>query len=78
MQKITTSMRKAYWFLRKNIIQNAASVVEAAVNIAPIRNPKNQGIFLKIVVATIRKVPIFADPIRKRIPQSRYYHGKSL
>jgi hypothetical protein len=55
-----------------------ATVAEVAASIAPIRNPKNQGIFLKIVVATIRKVPIFADPIQKRIPQSKYYHGKSL
>jgi hypothetical protein len=71
-------MPKAYWFLRKNTTLNAASAVEVGVNIAPIPNPKNRGIFLKIVVATIRKVPIFADPIQKRIPQSINYHGKSL
>jgi len=39
---------------------------------------KIEGIFLKLLVVNIRKVPIFADPIQKRIPLSIQYHGKSL
>jgi hypothetical protein len=39
---------------------------------------KIEGIFLNLLVVNIRKVPIFADPIQKRIPLSIYHHGKSL
>jgi hypothetical protein len=39
---------------------------------------KIEGIFLNLLVVNIRKVPIFADPIQKRIPLSIHHHGKSL
>jgi hypothetical protein len=39
---------------------------------------KIEGIFLNLLLVNIRKVPIFADPIQKRIPLSIHHHGKSL
>jgi hypothetical protein len=71
-------MPKGYWFLLPSTISNEGIAVGADANIAPIQKPKFEGIFLKLLVVNSRKVPIFADPIQKRIPITIHHHGKSL